>query len=117
MRDKRPTLKASDHHLAGYLVPEVVEFGFFHPPGDENEVNGLKYIIRTGNKTFQLEVSEGKRPEAQDRNKIPTYLASGEKYLSLVEDRHILMEEIQTKVLETVTLILSLIDDIKVKKE
>ncbi len=117
MSDKRPTLQASDHHLAGYLVPEVVEFGFLHPPEDEHAINGLKYIIRIGNNTFKLEVSEGKSPEAQDGKQISTCLASGEKFLSLVEDRHLLMEEVQAKVLDTVKLILSLINDIKVKKE
>jgi hypothetical protein len=89
MRDKQSRIKTNDHRLAGRFAPEG--FGFYHQPGDELAVNGFKSTIRIGDKTFQVEVSEGKRLEEGNRKQMTGYLASGEKFLGLVQGRQRLL--------------------------
>lgn len=117
MSDKQSTIKTSDHQLSGCFAPEVVGFGFYHQPGDALAVNGFKSTIRIGDKTFQVEVSEGKRLEEGNGKQMTGYLASGEKFLGLVQGRQHLLEEVQTRILDATTTMLSILDDIKVKKE
>jgi hypothetical protein len=111
------TIRTSDQYLEGYSAPECVEFGFHHLPEDELAVNGLNYTIKIGEKTFRVEITEVQDLEAENEKPMATYLASGENFLNLVQDRHLLIEEIQAKVLDALTLVSSLFSDIKVKKE
>jgi hypothetical protein len=114
---KQSRIKTNDHQLAGRFAPEVVGFGFYHQPGDELAVNGFKSTIRIGDKTFQVEVSEGKRLEEGNGKQMTGYLASGEKFLGLVQGRQRLLEEVQTRILGAATTMLTLLDDINVKQE
>lgn len=111
--EKQQLLKSSDRHVCGEFAPEVIGFSFFHLPKDESAVNGFKFDIRIGEKSFNIKVLEG---ESKDENsQSVAYLASGDKFLELIQDRHQQISEVQTQVLDQATSMLSLLDDIQSK--
>ncbi|MEG4229054.1 hypothetical protein QUA35_23420 [Microcoleus sp. N9_B2] len=115
MDNDQSTIAVSDHHLAGSFAPEVVGFSFYHLPEDDLVVNGFQYVIRIGEKTFRVQIFEGDSAEKGDEKQAVEYLASGETFLSLVQERHEHIAEVQLRVLDAATMMLTLLDDIKSK--
>ena len=39
-------------------IPEMIGFTFYHKPGNEHEIDGYRYSIRVGNRSFRVLVLE-----------------------------------------------------------
>ncbi|MCU0525763.1 MAG: hypothetical protein MUF72_13155 [Elainella sp. Prado103] len=106
-------LQISDSEADGSLIPEVIEFSIYHQPDNELAVNGLRYVIRSSNRIFRIEVLEGNGSQEDDEKEFQSYPSNSRTLEELLENRHELFGEVQNSLLASVPNLLGLIEDIR----
>ena len=105
----------SDSLVHGRVVPEVTHFHLNHKPGEPDKINGLSFVVRIGDRSFSVMVSEG----VVDYGMAPVPAEAVENgspiFLEFIEAQHEELAELQLDVLATAPKVMQIFDDIRAR--
>jgi len=94
--DQQNVIDPPDRELEGIQVNHVTHFGFLHPPGDLNHVNGLHYTVNAGGRIIQVYIVEGEQGMmGQMSQNTMTFSDHGETFGTLVDQQHEELAKVQ----------------------